>query len=359
MVRRNQDNDRGSEQELGLLRDTRPGAGEPTGEAPGGGPDLAGQRKAVPGAGGEPAGSGLAARSRRPDPLPQSGVGTTRRLHDGGIAGAALHGIPVPRRFASDLQTLANLLTGPGGEIRGYETIFRRKDGRPIHFLVNAKAVRDAEGRVTGAYGTSTDITERRRMEATEADRTGRIIRFQEALLQLAKREMENLPNSLAAIARTAARALPVDRVSVWRFGPDRSELVCEILHDEVPAARRDRTGSSSASSRLTSRRWRSSAPSPRPTCGPIREPGTSWRSISRDWGSERAWMFRSGGTSGWRGSSASSTWAAGAPGTRRRSTSPCPSPTRWRSSWRRTSGAGRRTSSGPSSGPSNRVPAW
>ena len=140
-----------------------------------------------------------------------------------------------PEASARDLQSLADLLDSRNGAIRGYETILRRKDGRPIHFLVNASAVRDPEGRITGAYGTSTDITARRRLEQAEADRTGRIIRFQEALLQLAKREVDNLPNSLGAIARTAARALPVDRVSVWRFSPDRSELICDVLHDEAP----------------------------------------------------------------------------------------------------------------------------
>ncbi len=134
-----------------------------------------------------------------------------------------------------DLRTLADLLNSPGGQIRGYETVLHRKDGRPIHFLVNAGAVCDPEGRITGAYGTSTDITERRRLEHAEADRTGRIIRYQEALLQLVQREVDSLPNSLAAIARTASQALPVDRVGVWRFSPDRSELFCEVLHDEAP----------------------------------------------------------------------------------------------------------------------------
>ena len=260
---------------------------------------------------------------------------------------------------ARDMQTLASLLAGPGEVLRGYETVFRRKSGLPLHFLVNASVVRDAEGRITGAYGTSTDITERRLAERTEAERTGRIIRFQEALLQLAQREMDNLPNSLAAVARTAARALLVDRVSVWRFSPDRSELVSEILHDEVP-------GRAEGQDRLVVSRFpayfeavekqRAIAVADVRIDPRVRD---FLDVYSRARGSGRAWMFRSGASSGWRESSASSMWAARARGIRRRSTSRCPSPTRWPSSWRRTSAAGRRTSSGPSSGRSSRAPAW
>ena len=41
------------------------------------------------------------------------------------------------------------LLGDPAGELRDYETVFRRKDGSPLHFLVNASVVHDAEGKIT------------------------------------------------------------------------------------------------------------------------------------------------------------------------------------------------------------------
>ncbi|OGD19936.1 MAG: hypothetical protein A2Y69_09385, partial [Candidatus Aminicenantes bacterium RBG_13_59_9] len=52
------------------------------------------------------------------------------------------------------------------GEIRNFESVFRRKDGTLLSVLENARVVRDAEGRVLYYEGTLTDITERKNLEA-------------------------------------------------------------------------------------------------------------------------------------------------------------------------------------------------
>jgi len=51
------------------------------------------------------------------------------------------------------------------GEIRNFESEFRRRDGSLIIVQDNARAFRDAEGRVLTYEGTLTDITERKRLE--------------------------------------------------------------------------------------------------------------------------------------------------------------------------------------------------
>src|SRR5579863_10459591 len=53
------------------------------------------------------------------------------------------------------------------GEIRDAEFLMRRRDGQQLVILENARAVRDAAGRITGYEGTIANITERKRAEQT------------------------------------------------------------------------------------------------------------------------------------------------------------------------------------------------
>jgi diguanylate cyclase (GGDEF)-like protein/PAS domain S-box-containing protein len=51
------------------------------------------------------------------------------------------------------------------GEIRGFEFTLRRRDGRVITVLENARVVRDDDGEPVGLEGTLSDVTERKRAE--------------------------------------------------------------------------------------------------------------------------------------------------------------------------------------------------
>ncbi len=51
------------------------------------------------------------------------------------------------------------------GEIRNAEFLMRRRDGEQVVVLENARAVRDAAGRIIAYEGTIADITERKRAE--------------------------------------------------------------------------------------------------------------------------------------------------------------------------------------------------
>jgi PAS domain S-box-containing protein len=62
------------------------------------------------------------------------------------------------------------------GEVRGFESLVRRRDGELIWVLENARAVRDEKGRFDHYEGIVQDITERRRMAET-LDRSRRKLR--------------------------------------------------------------------------------------------------------------------------------------------------------------------------------------
>ena len=61
-----------------------------------------------------------------------------------------------------DLAEFSRLLQG--NMLTGYETIHIGKDGKEIHLMFNAKAVRDQDGRIAGTRGTAYDITERKQL---------------------------------------------------------------------------------------------------------------------------------------------------------------------------------------------------
>ncbi|MBI5685038.1 MAG: PAS domain S-box protein [Verrucomicrobia bacterium] len=93
---------------------------------------------------------------------------------------AAIHGYASPEEFIADIHDAGQqLYVDPErrkefkrlmeaqGEVRGFESHVRRKDGRLIWISANAWAVRGADGKILRYEGTVEDITERKQAEAT------------------------------------------------------------------------------------------------------------------------------------------------------------------------------------------------
>ena len=74
-----------------------------------------------------------------------------------------------PAQAERDSREFTRLLRG--GEVRGYETVHRAKDGQEIHLVFNARFVRDGAGQVTGTRGTAYDVTERKQIEDAVRER--------------------------------------------------------------------------------------------------------------------------------------------------------------------------------------------
>ena len=72
--------------------------------------------------------------------------------------------------------------------------------------------------------------TQRKRLEEELRKRTEQTIRYQTTLLELAKMDNSNLDSTLKKITEVDSRTLDVERVSVWLFNEDRSEIICEHL---------------------------------------------------------------------------------------------------------------------------------
>jgi PAS domain S-box-containing protein len=95
---------------------------------------------------------------------------------------------------------------------------------------------RDAAGGVLGVIGVAVDVTERQRSERQLMERAEQAARFQAALMELARSRSDDLDAALQTIVSVDAQTLGVERVSVWLFNDDGSELVCRTLHSGAGA---------------------------------------------------------------------------------------------------------------------------
>jgi two-component system cell cycle sensor histidine kinase/response regulator CckA len=95
------------------------------------------------------------------------------------------------------------------------------------------------------------NITDQKRAEQEKEEKNRRVIRYQAALLYLAKADASDLSTMLSEITETAAETLPADRVGIWLFSEDRTDLVLmdlfksrECVHEaghRLPSARHPR----------------------------------------------------------------------------------------------------------------------
>jgi PAS domain S-box-containing protein len=136
------------------------------------------------------------------------------------------------------------------GEPLEKEARFRGAHGRYHWFLARAVPVRDGYGRIVKWYGTSLDVEGRKRAEevlhqshavlriqAEQAlEHTGLRLAVQsEALTRLTATPAAGpmkLNDRLRSILASCARAIEVERVSVWSFSPDRGTIHCLDLYE-------------------------------------------------------------------------------------------------------------------------------
>jgi len=152
----------------------------------------------------------------------------------------------VLRRPASDFyldpkdRDRSNALLANDRVLRNFEFQVKRVDDRVIWAQDNAHAVLDSKGRVLHYEGSLLDITHQKQEEKEIQSRAEQVIRHQTALLELAKMSFSDLDSSFRSTTEIAARTLGVDRVSIWFFNPEHTEITChdlysrpEMVHDK------------------------------------------------------------------------------------------------------------------------------
>ena len=112
------------------------------------------------------------------------------------------------------------------GALRNYEETLRRKDGTPIHVLINAFAVRDAQGRILQYRGLMLDVSGLKTFQAElqrERDFSGKIL---------------NNTQSLILVADTAGLISYANR-RWYGMGYEQKQVLGRPLDELVAASRR------------------------------------------------------------------------------------------------------------------------
>ncbi|MGH7454109.1 MAG: PAS domain-containing protein, partial [bacterium] len=117
------------------------------------------------------------------------------------------------------------------GQISEMEYRITLPDGSVRWIWDRGFPIRNGDGHVYRSAGISEDVTARKQAEEKLKTRTGQIIRHQAALLELTKLDYTDLRSAWKKILEVDAKTLHVERVSIWPFSEDRSEIICEVLY--------------------------------------------------------------------------------------------------------------------------------
>ncbi|MEP6668436.1 MAG: PAS domain S-box protein [Chthoniobacter sp.] len=128
---------------------------------------------------------------------------------------------------------LERLTLAAAGQPQVFEWRNRSRSGQLVWNEVSLQ--RATIGGVDRLIATARDVTERKREEDRLRERTNRVVRFQTALMEMAKAEHLDLDSALRRVTEKDARTLGVERVSIWFFDADHTAIVCRDLYEVSP----------------------------------------------------------------------------------------------------------------------------
>ena len=108
-------------------------------------------------------------------------------------------------------------------QITNYENWVMHKDGSRVLLNANAVLLRDEEGNIVGAMGTSQDITERKAIEEALSEYARRLETFR--ALDRAILAIESPEETAETAVRFLARLIDADRISAGLFSPDHDSV--------------------------------------------------------------------------------------------------------------------------------------
>lgn len=161
---------------------------------------------------------------------------------------ANLYGDPSPEALLERLQNVEHqLYVDPHrwsefsrlmveyGRVINFESAIYQRNRNIIWVIENARAVRDSQGNLLYYEGFVQDITHRKQVESNRVSSEILWRKQQNAWMSLAGCPgiyTGNLTDAWNEMTRIAALTLGIDRVSVWFFQTDYSQLICARLYE-------------------------------------------------------------------------------------------------------------------------------
>ncbi|AUC83706.1 Fis family transcriptional regulator [Lacinutrix sp. Bg11-31] len=140
--------------------------------------------------------------------------------------------LPYPFAKAEDLSEMQGIETKVSkGEAPSFQFEFTRKNGEQFMASFLAGNIKDDNGEVIAIFATVKDISEEEKAKRILENNAAKSKEKKDVILELANLVGENINITFNKITHLAAKTLDVERVSIWSFNKDKSELYCEKLY--------------------------------------------------------------------------------------------------------------------------------
>ncbi len=110
---------------------------------------------------------------------------------------------------------------------------FMRKNGERFPVALSGSSIKDNEGKIIAYFSTINDITLRVQAENTLKENVIRSNQRKQIIVELANLIGEDFELSLKKIANTAANALNVEMVSIWKYNSKKTELNNKLSYNK------------------------------------------------------------------------------------------------------------------------------
>ncbi len=111
------------------------------------------------------------------------------------------------------------------------------KDGHTVWLSTSAVPILNEQEELLGYRGVDADITDQRKAETILAERAEQVMHYHNILLQLANMPEQDLDSLLNTTTEQDAEVLDVERVSVWFFNKERTEITCRDMFSKTEKA--------------------------------------------------------------------------------------------------------------------------
>ena len=150
------------------------------------------------------------------------------------LLGASFRTLEHPHDREAEADFIADLLAGTQENYQS-ERRYLHKDGQVVWSQLNVSLVRNPDGTPRHFVFQIQNISERKRNMFELITANTRYARHEAALTTLTRSyvpEPGSLMTVLKQITEVVAKALDVNRVSVWRYNTDRSAIVCDVVYE-------------------------------------------------------------------------------------------------------------------------------
>ena len=145
-----------------------------------------------------------------------------------------LTGMSLPYPFArkEDLKEITRHYKKiAAGKAPSFQFEYIKKNGDTFPATFSTGNITDNNGDVIALFATMKDISEEYRTQRVLEENAFKSSKKKDVILKLASLVGQDFENSINHITELASETLDVERVSIWRFNENRSEIICENLY--------------------------------------------------------------------------------------------------------------------------------